>query len=260
MTLTSKNLSVGYGGCAVVEQVNVQLKTGEILCLLGPNGSGKSTLIKTLLNLIKPCEGQVLLNNIALQEIPVDELAKQLAYVPQTHNSSLGFSVGETVLMGRTRQWGLFGGPTSADYKAVDEALEQLGIAALKPRDFNLLSGGQQQLVLIARALCQGAQTLVLDEPTANLDFANAAKVMQTLALLAAQGKSVVFSSHNPQDALAVNATVCLLKGRAVLAQGPAHEVITSEALSVLYGLPVTVSITATGHTAVIPSYSSTRS
>jgi len=242
MSLKTENLSVGYGGCAVVEHVDMQLNT-----------SGKSTLIKTLLNLIEPCNGQVLLNNVALQKIPADELATQLAYVPQTHNSSLGFSVGETVLMGRTRQWGLFGGPKAADHQAVDEALEQLGITALKKRDFSLLSGGQQQLVLIARALCQGAQTLVLDEPTANLDFANAAKVIQTLVRLAAQGKSVVFSSHNPQDALATNATVCMLKSRAVLAQGLAHEVITSETLSALYGLPVTVSKTATGHTAVIP-------
>ncbi|MFN7506338.1 MAG: ATP-binding cassette domain-containing protein, partial [Limnobacter sp.] len=92
-----------------------------------------------------------MLNNVALQKIPADELATQLAYVPQTHNSSLGFSVGETVLMGRTRQWGLFGGPKAADHQAVDEALEQLGITALKKRDFSLLSGGQQQLVLIAR-------------------------------------------------------------------------------------------------------------
>lgn len=253
MSLRTVDLSVGHGGCAVVEHVNIELKTGEILCLLGPNGSGKSTLIKTLLNLIDPCSGQVLLNNAPVQHTPARTLAKQLAYVPQSHGSNLGFSVGDTVLMGRTQQWGVFGGPGLADYSVVDEALEQLGIAALKQRDFSLLSGGQQQLVLIARALCQGAQILVLDEPTANLDFANAAKVMQTLASLAAHGKSVVFSSHNPQDALTVDATVCMLKGRAVLAQGQAKEVITSSNLSLLYGVPVTVSTTASGHTAVIP-------
>lgn len=252
MSLRAVDLSVGHGGCAVVEHIDLELKTGEILCLLGSNGSGKSTLIKTLLNLIAPCSGQVLLNNSPVQHMPAQQLAKQLAYVPQSHGSSLGFSVGDTVLMGRTQQWGLFGGPGPADHRVVDEALEQLGITALKPRDFSLLSGGQQQLVLIARALCQGAQTLVLDEPTANLDFANAAKVMQTLAWLAAQGKSVVFSSHTPQDALAVNATVCMLKGRAVLAQGAAHEVVCSRNLSVLYGLPVTVSTTESGHIAVI--------
>jgi len=253
MSLRTVDLSVGHGGCAVVEHIDLEIGTGEILCLLGPNGSGKSTLIKTLLNLIPPCSGQVLVNNTPVQHTPVQALASQLAYVPQSHAGNLGFSVADTVLMGRTQQWGLFGGPTPADHMAVDEALEQMGIAALKLRDFNLLSGGQQQLVLIARALCQGAQTLVLDEPTANLDFANAAKVMQTLAWLAANGKSVVFSSHNPQDALAVNATVCMLKGRAVLAQGSAREVVSSENLSLLYGLPVTVSKTESGHTAVVP-------
>ncbi|MCR2747821.1 ABC transporter ATP-binding protein [Limnobacter parvus] len=255
MSLYTQNLSVGHGGCAVVEHINLELKQGEILCLLGPNGSGKSTLIKTLLNLIEPCAGQVLLNNTPLQQLPTHDLARQLAYVPQSHGSSLGFTVGDTVLMGRTQNWGLFGGPGKADYLAVDTALEQLGIAALKQRDFSLLSGGQQQLVLIARALCQGANIVVLDEPTANLDFANAAKVMQTLALMAAQGKSVIFSTHNPQDALGINATACLLKGRAVLAQGPAHDVITSQSLSALYGLPVLVSTTETGHTAVVSGF-----
>ena len=126
-------------------------------------------------------------------------------------------------------------------------------ISELKLRDFNLLSGGQQQLVLIARALCQGAQTLILDEPTANLDFANAAKVMHTLAQLAAKGKSVVLSTHNPQDALGINATVCMLKDRTVLALGPARQVITSDHLTRLYGLPIVVSHTASGHVAVVP-------
>lgn len=253
MSLKTENLSVGHGGCAVVEHIELELKPGEILCLLGPNGSGKSTLIKTLLNLIPPCAGRVLLNNNPLQQLAARELAQHLAYVPQSHANNLGFSVLDTVLMGRTRHWGLFGGPTQADHQAVHNALDQLGISELKQRDFNLLSGGQQQLVLIARALCQGAQTLVLDEPTANLDFANAAKVMHTLASLAAAGKSVVLSTHNPQDALGVNATACLLKGRAVLALGPAHQVITSETLSALYGVPVTVSKTESGHIAVVP-------
>lgn len=255
MSLKTENLSVGHGGCAVVEHINLELKQGEILCLLGPNGSGKSTLIKTLLNLIPPCAGRVLVNNTPLQQLAAQELAQHLAYVPQSHANNLGFSVWDTVLMGRTTHWGLFGGPTQADHQAVHHALEQLGISELKQRDFNLLSGGQQQLVLIARAFCQGAQTLVLDEPTANLDFANAARVMRTLASLAAAGKSVVLSTHNPQDALGVNATACLLKGRAVLALGPAHQVITSETLSALYGLPVTVSKTESGHTAVVPGH-----
>lgn len=253
MSLRTENLSVGHGGCAVLEHIDLELKQGEILCLLGPNGSGKSTLIKTLLNLIPPCAGRVLVNNTQVQQLAAQELALHLAYVPQSHANNLGFSVWDTVLMGRTTHWGLFGGPTQADHQAVHQALEQLGISELKQRDFNLLSGGQQQLVLIARALCQGAQTLVLDEPTTNLDFANAAKVMHTLASLAAGGKSVVLSTHNPQDALGVNATACLLKGRAVLAQGPAQQVITSTTLSALYGLPVTVSKTESGHTAVVP-------
>jgi iron complex transport system ATP-binding protein len=253
MSLRAENLSVGHGGCAVVEQIDFELAAGEILCLLGPNGSGKSTLIKTLLNLIAPCAGHVLVNNTDVKQWPAKQLARHLAYVPQSHANSLGFTVGDMVLMSRTHQWGVFGGPSQGDHQAVDEVLEQLGIAKLKARNFSLLSGGQQQLVLIARALCQGAQTLVLDEPTANLDFANAARVMNTLAKLAAQGKSVVLSTHNPQDALGINATVCMLKDRTVLALGPARQVITSDHLTRLYDLPIMVSHTASGHMAVVP-------
>lgn len=253
MSLCAENLSVGHGGCAVVEHIDFELAAGEILCLLGPNGSGKSTLIKTLLNLIEPCAGHVLVNNTDVKQWSAKQLARHLAYVPQSHANSLGFTVGDTVLMGHTHQWGVFGGPSKADHQAVDEVLEQLGIANLKARNFSLLSGGQQQLVLIARALCQGAQTLVLDEPTANLDFANAAKVMNTLQQLAVQGKSVVLSTHNPQDALGVNASVCMLKDRSVLALGPARQVVTSDHLTRLYGLPILVSPTASGHMAVVP-------
>jgi iron complex transport system ATP-binding protein len=169
-------------------------------------------------------------------------LARQLAYVPQNHSNSLGFSVADMVLMGRSLYWRLFRGPTHTDYKEVDQALEQLGIIDLKEYDFNLLSGGQQQLVLIARALCQGANTLVLDEPTAHLDFANAAKVIRTLARLAEQGKSVLFSTHNPQDALNIGTHACLIKDHTVLAQGTVCEVITSSNLSQVYGLPMVVS------------------
>lgn len=253
MTLRAQQLSVGYGHCAVVEGVNLTIQAGEIHCLLGQNGSGKSTLIKTLLGLIPPCGGTVDLHGRALHDMPPKAVAKKIAYVPQVHGHALGFTVTDMVLMGRAPHWNLFGKPKPEDHEAVQRALTQLNINMLAAREFNLLSGGQQQLVLIARALCQGADILLLDEPTANLDLANANRVMQALKALADTGKSVMFSTHNPQDALALNAQACLLKGRQVLAQGTALHTLNSSNLSQLYGLPVDVSTTPSGQLAVVP-------
>lgn len=252
MILQTQNLTVGYGGCAVLEAVNLDLKPGEILCLLGRNGSGKSSLIKTLLTLIRPLGGNILVNGRSIQTLSGQAISRTMAYVPQAHADLLGFTVGEIVLMGRTLHWGLFGGPSSLDHDLVVTCLQQLGIAELQNRDFNLLSGGQQQLVLIARALCQGADLLILDEPTANLDLANSARVLNILSDLAAQGKTIVFSSHNPQDALNRASTTCLLKNRTVLAQGPSHQVITSDNLSQVYGTAVNVCNTENGQKVVV--------
>ncbi|HEX4856696.1 MAG TPA: ABC transporter ATP-binding protein [Limnobacter sp.] len=252
MILQTEELSVGYGGCAVLEGIRLEVKPGEILCLLGRNGSGKSSLIKTLLNLVQPVSGQVLLDRQNIHHMQKSDLARCMAYVPQSHANSLGYSVGDMVLMGRTAHWGLFGGPAKSDHQRVDECLEQLGVAGLRQRDFSMLSGGQQQLVLIARALCQGAEILLLDEPTANLDLGNSSTVLQMLLRLAKQGKSVVFSSHNPQDALDLDSHACLLENRRVLALGPASEVVNSGNLSRMYGLPVTVCKAETGHRVVV--------
>ncbi|HEX4918828.1 MAG TPA: ABC transporter ATP-binding protein [Limnobacter sp.] len=242
MSLVANNLSVGYGPCAVMEGVNINVQAGQALCMLGPNGCGKSTLIKTLLGLLPPIAGTVFLNNKNLHTIPPTLRARQLAYVPQNQGLAFNFSVHEVVLMGRTAHWGLLHGPSQQDHADVVLQLESLGIATLQHRAFNALSGGQQQLVLIARALYQGANCLVMDEPTANLDVANASRVLRTaLELCKHQGFSLVFSSHNPQEALTHNTSVLLLKDRRVLAQGDAHQTLNADHLSQLYGLPAQV-------------------
>ncbi|WP_370261196.1 ABC transporter ATP-binding protein [Limnobacter sp.] len=242
MSLKAIHVSAGYGPCAVLEQVHLEVRPGQALCVLGPNGSGKSALLKTLLGLLPTLAGEVHINGQTLATLPNAERARLLAYVPQNQGLSFQFTVHDVVLMGRTFLWGLLQGPSSNDLREVRQHLDMLGIANLEHRPFQALSGGQQQLVLIARALYQGARCLVMDEPTANLDVANASLVLNTtLALCQSAGLSMVFSSHNPQDALTHNTQALLIKNRRVLAQGPARQVLNANLLTDLYGVQAQV-------------------
>ncbi|MCQ8896468.1 ABC transporter ATP-binding protein [Limnobacter humi] len=252
MSLKAENLSVGHGPCAVVTQVTFELQPGQALCLLGPNGSGKSTLLKTLLGILPPLQGELQVDGEAFDNLRGNALARQLAYVPQHKDDPFAFACEDVVLMARSHQWrGLGGallGPRMADREAAHAALARLGIAGLAKRAFNQLSGGQQQLVLMARALCQNSRYILLDEPTASLDFANAALVMNQLEQLLVDGEhAVLWTSHDPQQALHLQAQVMLLHKGSVLAQGAASEVIQAHNLSLLYNLPIDVVQTASG-------------
>ncbi|HEY1057709.1 MAG TPA: ABC transporter ATP-binding protein [Limnobacter sp.] len=252
MSLKANHLAVGHGPCAVVEQVTFELKPGHALCLLGPNGSGKSTLLKTLLGILQPLQGELQVDGKDYGQLPGSALARQLAYVPQHKDDPFAFACEDVVLMARSHQWrGLGGalmGPRNADREAAHAALARLGIASLAQRAFNQLSGGQKQLVLLARALCQNSRYILLDEPTASLDFANAALVMKQLEQLLADGDhAVLWTSHDPQQALHLQADVMMLHKGRVLAQGPASEVVQAQHLSLLYNLPIEVVPTASG-------------
>jgi iron complex transport system ATP-binding protein len=239
MTLAGHNLSIGYGNRVVGRALNVALAQGEVLALLGPNGGGKTTLLKTLLGILKPFAGEAQIDGRPLATFSVRERARRLAYVPQLHTPTFAFTVESVVLMGRTAHAGLFSRPSAADRAVAARALERFGITALAETPYTMISGGERQLVLLARALAQEPQFIVLDEPTASLDFGNQGKVMREMRALAGAGHGVLFTTHDPNHALRVADRAYLLRSGERLAEGPVAVVLTRERLEELYGAPV---------------------
>jgi iron complex transport system ATP-binding protein len=241
MLLRADNLSYGHPGRTLGRHIELTVAAGEALCIVGPNGSGKTTLLRTLLGLLPAHAGQVLLGERPLAAWPRTQLARLLAYVPQAHAGTFPYSVEEVVLMGRTAHMGLFAAPSAADRSAARAALATLRIESLADKVYTRISGGERQLTLIARALAQGAQILVLDEPTVSLDFGNRSRVLGELAALSRRGIGVLFSTHHPDEAFLCAQHVIMLRDGEVHIAGTPREVITAPRLRELYGVDVTV-------------------
>src|SRR5256885_5349854 len=220
MTLAGRDLTIGYSDRVVGRGLNVALAQGEVLALLGPNGGGKTTLLKTLLGLLAPLAGEAAVEGRSLVSLSIRERARHIAYVPQLHTPTFAFTVEAVVLMGRTAHGSLFSRPSAHDRAVAAGVLEQFGIAHLAPRPYTMISGGERQLVLLARALAQQPQFVVLDEPTASLDFGNQGKVMRQIQILAAAGHGVLFTTHDPNHALRTADRAYLLRGGQRLAEG----------------------------------------
>jgi len=251
--LEAADLAFGYPDRRVGEHVSLGVGPGEVLCLLGPNGSGKTTLFRTLLGLLPAQGGRVLLGGDPVDTLPRREIARRIAYVPQGHVPPFPFSVHEVVLMGRTARLGPFSQPGRVDHEAAHHALSTLGIGDLATADYTRLSGGQRQLVLIARALAQEAPLLVMDEPTASLDFGNQALVLGELKRLAGRGLGVVLSTHDPGHAFATGTRVALLKAGRLVVEGAPAEALTGEHLSDVYDMPVGVEHLPSGRAVCVP-------
>jgi iron complex transport system ATP-binding protein len=239
VTLAGRELSIGYSDRVVGRALEVAVKQGEVLALLGPNGSGKTTLLKTLLGILKPLAGEAQIDGRPLGAFSLRERARRLAYVPQVHNPTFAFTVETVVLMGRTAHGGLFSRPSAKDREVAQRALAEFGIDHLGERPYTMISGGERQLVLLARALAQEPQFIVLDEPTASLDFGNQGKVMREIRALAASGHGVLFTTHDPNHALRAADRAYLLRDGACLAEGDVKRVLTREQLQELYRAPI---------------------
>ena len=246
MTIAARALDFGYPGHVVGRGLELSLEKGEVLCVLGSNGSGKSTLFRTLLGLLPALGGEVRLDGRPMAQMKRGEIARAVAYVPQASASYFDFSLEEMVLMGRTAHLGAFAAPGDRDRAASRASLERMGIASLAARPVSAVSGGERQLALIARALASEAPALVMDEPTANLDFGNQARVLAQVAQLRDAGVSILLCTHDPDHAFQVADRVLLLRGGSAITLARTQEALTAENLTRLYDVPVQVAEVAT--------------
>jgi len=253
MILEGRDLTIGYSDRTVGRGLDVSLAKGEVLALLGPNGGGKTTLLKTLLGLLAPKAGEVHLGEKSLGQYAAQERARLIAYVPQSHTATFAFTVEAIVLMGRTAHGNLFSRPSAHDRAVAAQALERFGIAHLSERPYTMISGGERQLALLARALAQEPQFIVLDEPTASLDFGNQGKVMREIRALAESGHGVLFTTHDPNHALRAADRAFLLRDGTRIGEGPVRTVLNREQLEKLYNAPVETIVDANGTTAFLP-------
>jgi iron complex transport system ATP-binding protein len=255
MRLTAHDLGFGYPERSVGRHAALTADAGEVLCLLGPNGCGKTTLFKTLLGLIPAQEGHVTLGGDALDRLTRTEIARRIAYVPQAQSGVFPYAAIDFVLMGRIAHRGLFSGPNADDRARSLQAMAELGIAELADRDVTRLSGGQRQLIIVARAIAQAAPLIVMDEPTASLDFGNQVTVLTEVRRMAARGAGVILSTHDPDHAFAIASRVALMRDGVIMATGTPAEVLTADALERVYGVRVTIERLASGQTVCAPSF-----
>ena len=241
MSIEVKNLSFSYGDRPVLHDISFSVGKGEFLSILGPNGVGKSTLFRCVLGLLSGYTGQVLVDGVDTRSFSVREAAKHIAYIPQSSRPIFNYSVFDIVLMGRTSGLHTFRSPGKKDKELCHWALEKVGIAGLRDRCYHRLSGGEQQLVLIARALVQNAPILMLDEPTANLDFGNQLLVLEQARSLAREGYTVIQTTHHPEQSYMFSDRILAIRKGRVLTEGTPTEVLTRQTLHALYGVDVDV-------------------
>lgn len=240
--LEIQRLSCGYGRRTVLKDLSFQLHSGELMCLLGPNGVGKTTLFKTLLGLLPARAGAIYLDGTSTDQWSRRHFAQWVGYVPQAHTPPFPFQVQDVVAMGRVAHLGLFSAPKAADQQIAEQALDTLGIRHLARASYTEISGGERQLVLIARALAQQPKILVMDEPTSNLDYGNQLKVMAHIRQIAdEQNLGILLTTHYPNHALLYATRVLALDRHEGYQLGTPNEVITEAYLQQTYQVSVEI-------------------
>ncbi|RKD25846.1 hypothetical protein BEP19_02620 [Ammoniphilus oxalaticus] len=225
----------------ILNGLSFSLEKGDVLCILGPNGVGKSTLIRCLLGIYDVQSGDVYIHGSNMKQLDARQVAQKVAYVPQSTTVVFPYSVFDMVIMGRNPHIGYLSAPSKKDQQIANDIIKQIGISHLKHRVFSELSGGEKQMALVARALVQQADIMIMDEPTASLDYGNESKILRLIKQISETGISIVLITHAPNHAFLAGNKVAIMKGGRIQAYGSPSEVITSERLSALYATPIEV-------------------
>lgn len=225
----------------VLSDISFEVDRGQCVCILGPNGTGKTTLLKCLLGFYHLQHGSILIDGTDITSLSAGERARHLAYVTQSTGLTFPYTVEEVIQMGRITHMKLGASLSASDRKITNEAMERLGIQELSRRNFQTLSGGERQMVLIARALAQQADYMILDEPTAALDYSNQVRILEMIRSLSQDGLGVLMTTHFPDHAFMACTQALLMREGTVMDFGKPEEVVTGERLSRLYQVPVGV-------------------
>jgi len=241
--LNVDKINFAYDQRDILKDISFYVNKGEIFFLLGPNGCGKTTLLDCVLGLLKPRQGNIRVNGTDIKGIRAEAIARQVAYVPQSHEKTFPYTVKDIVLMGRAAYIGMFGAPSAEDMDIIDEALTLVGIIHLRDRHYTQLSGGEGQLVMIARALAQKTPLIVMDEPTAHLDFKHELIIMERIVELVREtDMSILMATHFPNHAFyfqnnAIATRVALMNNSRFLAAGNPADVLTEENMKLIYNI-----------------------
>ncbi len=239
--LKVENLTGGYGSREVVNNITFSIKEGDVLCVLGPNGCGKSTLLKLLFKFMPKKSGQVWIQNQNMEKLNRKTIAHLISYIPQSDYMPFPYTIIEMVTMGRSCHLDRWRGPSKKDIEFAYESLEKLRILHLADKHYTQISGGERQLVLMARALCQDTKILIMDEPTASLDFSNQQLIMDAISTAVNEKKSVILTTHSPSQPFTIATKVLLLSEGFSVGFGNPLEVLTNESLESVYGIPMDI-------------------
>lgn len=241
MELVVDNASCGYGDVPILKEVSLTLRQGEIVAILGPNGIGKTTIFKSVLGFLPLLGGEITLDGHSRDQLTQKEFSRHVGYVPQSHEPPFPYTVPDVVVMGRAPRLKNLETPGLKEYLIVDKVLESLEISYLKEKTYTQISGGERQMVLIARALAASPSLLVMDEPTANLDFGNQIHVLECIKNLSKKGLGVLMTTHSPDHTfLCCDRVILITRDKQVL-EGTVDEIVTEENLRKAYGVEVRI-------------------
>lgn len=240
MILEVKNIYFQYKKERMnLKDVNFELNKGEILSILGANGAGKSTLFKLIMGILNPFQGEIKLNNKSLSTYTMKEIAREIGYVRQYNENNYEYTVKDFLIMGRAPYIGLMQNPKKEDWNIVNQIMEKLEISHLADRSMNELSGGQNQLIFLGRALVQNPKIILLDEPTNHLDLGNQYKILKILKNLAREGYTILMTTHFPDHIILLDGKVGIITSEGNLKYGTVNELLTEEELKNIYMTPL---------------------